>query len=174
MIEQPSAINGGTYIFTIALWTPTYLYRQYMVGTDDVNGVFDQIKVKMPWLRGYPVIVQQDGVPPHTGHGKVDFFNQEGQKNGWNITVVTQPAQSPDLNVNDLGFFRSLKCRAEQLKAEDATLENLYDAVQEAWDNYDAATLGAISFLEGKCGNRFESPHSGARTRQSCSSEPKS
>ena len=49
------------------------LYCQYMVGTDDVNGVFDQIKVKMPWLRGCPVIVQQDGAPPHTGHGNVDL-----------------------------------------------------------------------------------------------------
>ena len=75
---------------------------------------------------------------------------------------MTQPAQSPDSNVNDLGFFRSLKCRVEQLKAEDATLENLYDAVQLAWDNYDAATLERIwghqfacyrSLLKDKGGN---------------------
>ena len=100
-----------------------------------MNGIFDDIKIKMPWLQGHPVIVQQDGAPPHTGHGNVDFCNQEGQKDGWNIEVLTQPAQSPDLNVNDLGFYCSLKCRVEQLKSDDATVETLYEAVQEAWSN---------------------------------------
>ena len=153
------------------------LYRQYMVETEDVDGVFDEIKIKMPWLRGHPVIVQQDGAPPHTGHDNVEFFNNEGQKDSWNITVVTQPAQSPDLNVNDLGFFRSLKCRVEQLKAEEATLENLYEAVLEAWNEYDSVTLKRIwghqfacyrSILEDQGGNWYEAPHTGARTRQSC------
>ena len=53
----------------------------------------------------------------------------------------------------------------EQLKAEDATSENLYDAVQVTWDNYDAATLERIwghqfacyrSILEDKGGNWYE------------------
>ena len=51
-------------------------------------------------------------------------MNQEGQKGGSNITIVTQPVQSPNLNVNDHGSFCSLKCRVEQLKAEEAMLEN--------------------------------------------------
>ena len=73
-----------------------------MVGTEDVDGIFDEIKIKMLWLRGHPVIVQRGGSPSHTGQDNIEFFNQEGQKNGRNITVVTQPAQSPNLNVTDL------------------------------------------------------------------------
>ena len=72
--------RGDVYVHDFTL--DADLYRQYMVGTDNVDGVFDQINVKMPWLRDYRVIVQQDGSPPHTGHGNVDFFDQEGQKNG--------------------------------------------------------------------------------------------
>ncbi|CAM9878762.1 unnamed protein product [Choristocarpus tenellus] len=30
---------------------------------------------------------------------------------GWNIKLVMQPVQSPDLNINDLGSFASLKSR---------------------------------------------------------------
>jgi hypothetical protein len=67
----------------------------------------------MPWLKGKEVIIQQDGASPHVGRGNIEYFNQEGRKDGWKIQVVTQPPQSPDLNVNDLGFFRSLKCRVE-------------------------------------------------------------
>ena len=152
--------RGDIYIHDCTL--DADLNRQYMVGTEDVDGVFDEIKIKMPWLRGHPVIVQQDGAPPHTGHDNVEFFNNKGHKDGWNITVVTQPAQSPDLNVNDLGIFRSLKYRVEQLKAEETTLENLYEAVLEAWNEYDSVTLERIwghqfacyrSILEDQGGN---------------------
>ena len=34
----------------------------------------------------------------------------------WSINVIKEPAQNPDMNVNDLGFFRSLKTRIEEIK----------------------------------------------------------
>ena len=111
---------------------------------------------------------------PHTGHDNLEFINNEGLKDGWNITVVAQPAQSP---VNDLGFFCSLKCHVEQLKAEEAMLENLYEAVLEAWNEYfqsfwnvfgDYQSACYRSILEDQGSNWYEAPHTGARTRQTC------
>lgn len=67
------------------------------------------VRRKMPWLRGEPVVIQCDGASPHTGKDNINQLNREGQKKGWDIRFVQQRAQSPDLNVNDLGFFRSLK-----------------------------------------------------------------
>ena len=84
--------------------------------------------------------MHQDDTPPQTGHDNVEFSNQKGQKVDWNITVVTEPLQSPDLNVKDLVLFHNLKYRVEQLKAEEATLENLYETALENWNNHDSVT----------------------------------
>jgi hypothetical protein len=111
------------------------LYRQFMMV------IFELIKARMPWMAGKTVIVQQDGASPHVGKGNLEYFRQEGRKNGWKIKVVTQPPQSPDLNVNDLGFFRSLKCRVEILKNGANNLSDLYQSVEEAWNRHDGATL---------------------------------
>ena len=58
--------RGDAYIHDCTLHVD--LYCQYMVETDDVARL--------------PVIVQQEGASPYTGHGNVIFFNQQGQKNG--------------------------------------------------------------------------------------------
>lgn len=142
------------------------LYRHFM------KEIFAAIKVKMPWLQGREVIVQQDGASPHTGNGNVDYFNRYFQRDGWNFKVITQPAQSPDLNINDLAFFRSLKCRVEQLKNDRLTLDSLYQAIQRAWRDYDAATLERIWGVQYACyrkvlelegDNDYQPPHSGVR-----------
>jgi hypothetical protein len=121
------------------------------------------------------LIVQQDGARAHTGKGNVDRFNELGREDGWNIQVVTQPAQSPDLNVNDLGFFRSMKTRVEALKAPGATLDTMMDGVEQAWEEYDVPTLEIIwahqlecyrRILEQEGGNFYEAPHSNIGKRQ--------
>ena len=64
---------------------------------------------------GPPITIQQDGARPHfrvvdgvcldkPWNDAVKEYGLEGQ-----INVITQPANSPDLNVNDLGFFNSLQ-----------------------------------------------------------------
>jgi hypothetical protein len=142
------------------------IYRGFMMQ------IFQQIKRKMPWLRGQPVFVQQDGAAPHTGKGNMDYFDIHGRKNGWNIKVITQPAQSPDLNINDLGFFRSIKCQVEQIKKGANSLDSLFDAVSEAWETYSPDTLRNIwaqqyacyhKILEDKGNNSYTPPHTGVR-----------
>ena len=64
---------------------------------------------------GPPITIQQEGATPH-------FLVKDGVciNRGWNSTleaygledkifVITQPATSPDVDVNDLGFFNSLQ-----------------------------------------------------------------
>lgn len=102
-------------------------------------------------------------------------MNEAGRRGDWNIEVVTQPAQSPDLNVNDLGFFRSLKTRVDALKATNATLETMMEAIEAAWEDYDYSTLERIWGHQLECyrcilgeegGNFYEAPHSGVGKRQ--------
>lgn len=45
---------------------------------------------------------------PH-GHDPPNKLNSAGREGGWNAKIVAELVQSPDLNVNELGFFASFK-----------------------------------------------------------------
>ncbi|CAM9889093.1 unnamed protein product [Discosporangium mesarthrocarpum] len=121
-------------------------YKELMI-----DKVIPAIKVRMPRPPGHTIFVQQVGAKPHTGGG------------GWR-----QPANLPDLNVNDLGFFYSI----QQLK-EDVGLsspEDLVEATMEALDVYPWETLEQIwhglfavfvEVLASKGDNSYKLPHLG-------------
>ncbi|CAM9459963.1 unnamed protein product [Discosporangium mesarthrocarpum] len=88
----------------------------------------------MPRPPGH-TILQQDGAKPHTGKGVMDAI----QDSAGDITLETQPANSPDLSTNDLDFSHSI----EQLK-EDVGVTNSKDLVEppmEAFDVYPRETV---------------------------------
>ena len=156
--------QGDAYVHDCTM--NSALYKIFMMK------VFKAVKKKMPWLKQEQIIIQQDGAPAHKGKGNMIFFDVEGQKRGWNIKVITQPAQSPDLNINDLAFFRSLKCRVENLKKDANNLDILYRAIMRAWNQYDGETLHRIWGIQYACyreilrlkgDNDYKVPHSGVR-----------
>ncbi len=157
---------GEQYMKDVHMDAP--LYRQFM------KKIMTEIKTKMHWLRGSPVIIQHDGASAHTATSNNAYFARLGKQDGWKISICTQPAQSPDLNINDLAFFRSLKCRVEYLKNGHQTLDSLYQAVQTAWSQYDPETLERIWGVQYECyrqilrlegDNDYKTPHSGVRQR---------
>jgi hypothetical protein len=144
------------------------------------GGLLDSVKRNMPWLKGKDIIVQHDGAPPHTGKGNEEKLKEVGIKDGWNIKFVTQPAQSPDTNILDLGFFNSLKKRIAAKYALSNTREELMDAVMGAYGTYERDTLECIwghqyavydRILKHFGGNDFSAPHSGVRKNQRAGNE---
>ena len=101
------------------------------------GGVFDTLRQKMWWFArdadtrtpeaGCTLFYQHDGASPHTARA-----NCNGAKK-FKIEVITQPPQSPDLNVNDLAFFSSLQSDCE-LVAKETAIE-LKEAVEIASRN---------------------------------------
>ena len=61
---------------------------------------------------------------------------------GWMVKLVTQPAQSPDLNVNDLGFFASLKSRVWGMKA--SSIDELVETIFDQYEKYDGDTMERV------------------------------
>jgi hypothetical protein len=60
-----------------------------------------------------PIFIQQDNARPHLSpHDKL--FCDAAKQDGFDIRLVCQPTNSPDLNILDLGFFNSLQ--STQLK----------------------------------------------------------
>lgn len=52
--------------------------------------------------------VQQDNAPAHVAADD-EFVAEQSKSNGCDIILQQQPPNSPDFNVLDLGFFRSLQ-----------------------------------------------------------------
>ncbi|XP_074304590.1 uncharacterized protein LOC141639336 [Silene latifolia] len=73
-----------------------------------INKVIPAIKQKWPTSASKNISIQQDNAKPHF-NGKDKDFMEAATSNGFNIELTQQPANSPDLNILDLGFFRSIQ-----------------------------------------------------------------
>ena len=136
------------------------------------GGVLDAVKDKMPWLKQSGLIIQHDGARPHDGAGNKEAFTAAGVEDGWNIKFRTQPAQSPDVNILDLGLFNSLKSQSNKLKLGAKTIDGLMERVKSAYAAYDSSTLDHVwahqyavynSILREFGGNQYASTHAGLR-----------
>ncbi|CAM9703493.1 unnamed protein product [Choristocarpus tenellus] len=134
-----------------------------------IEKLLPAVKEKMPWAETLDLIVQQDGAAPHTANDIPRKLNRVGKNDGWNIKLETQLAQSPDLNINDLGFFNSLK--AVFGRKHLGTMENMAAGVRTLFDEYPAETLERVwqslfsrynQVLAALRGNNFELEHKGA------------
>ena len=92
---------------------------------------------KMWWLR--KVVVQHDGASAHTGKGAEDALRAAGGGRRMAIEIARQPPNSPDTNILDLCFNRSLTCRVSRLPTTNKA--RLVAAVAAEWQRYDRQTL---------------------------------
>ncbi|CAM9734348.1 unnamed protein product, partial [Discosporangium mesarthrocarpum] len=99
---------------------------------------------------------------------------------GNSIILETQPSNSPDLNVNDLGFFHSIQQLKEDMGV--TTAEGLVEATLEALDIYPRDTLECVwhslftvygEILGSKEENSYKIPHLGKEQAQRKNGLPK-
>ncbi|XP_074311253.1 uncharacterized protein LOC141647107 [Silene latifolia] len=69
-----------------------------------IEQVIPAIKSKWPEGASKHIFIQQDNARPHIKNNYPEFM-AVANTDGFNIELVFQPPNSPDLNVNDLGFF---------------------------------------------------------------------
>ncbi|XP_021735669.1 uncharacterized protein LOC110702271 [Chenopodium quinoa] len=72
-----------------------------------MNKIIPTIHAQWPQQLSKNIVIQWDNARPHQVPTYADFLAAT-QANGFNIKFVFQPAQSPDLNVLDLGLFKGL------------------------------------------------------------------
>ncbi|XP_074289083.1 uncharacterized protein LOC141614225 [Silene latifolia] len=73
-----------------------------------INRVLPAIKAKWPSNVSKRIIIQQDNARPHFRNDDLDF-KRVATSDGWEIELAYQTPNSLDLNVLDLGFFRSIQ-----------------------------------------------------------------
>ena len=77
------------------------------------------------------IYIQQDNARPHLQPDNPAIV-AAATKNGFNIKLICQPAQSPDSNVLDLDFFRAIQ--ALQCQSFPKNLDDLILKMQDASD----------------------------------------
>ena len=84
------------------------------------------------------------------------------------IRYELQPANSPEMNVNDLGFFRSLAKKAQAGGWRGKNIPDLIERVQEEFQTYHVDKLERLFkmktavlklIIENKGTNTFDIPH---------------
>ena len=78
------------------------------------------------------IFIQQDGAKNHI-HEDDKLFNDALEENGVNVELYTQAANSPDVNLLDLGFFRAIQSFNDAVSRNE---EELIEAVSEAYDKF--------------------------------------
>ncbi|XP_021760588.1 uncharacterized protein LOC110725415 [Chenopodium quinoa] len=111
------------------------------------------------------VTIQWDNARTHQIPKDQEFI-EATTANGFNIQLVFQPPQSPDLNVLDLGLFRSIQ--SLQYQPFPSNLDELVDKVIESYDTFKPEVNKYIWITLQKCmimilqaegGNKYKIPH---------------
>ncbi|XP_057537042.1 uncharacterized protein LOC130814832 isoform X2 [Amaranthus tricolor] len=103
-----------------------------------ITNVLPTIRAKWPAELSKHIYIQQDNAKPHIAHNDRGFL-EEAMKDGFNIQLVQQPPNSPDMNVLDLGFFRSIQALQYQKSAYN--VKELLKAVNNAFQNLSPQCL---------------------------------
>ncbi|WOG86286.1 hypothetical protein DCAR_0205487 [Daucus carota subsp. sativus] len=107
-----------------------------------INQIIPAIMEKWPISEGPKVIyIQQDNARTHINQDDAEW--QQAHKQGdFTFILVQQPPNSPDLNILDLGFFRSIQSLMHKKMPKD--VDDMMEAVHEAYFELDATTLGNV------------------------------
>ncbi|XP_019107167.1 uncharacterized protein LOC109136021 [Beta vulgaris subsp. vulgaris] len=134
-----------------------------------VNHILLATKEKWPEDGCKQIWTVQDNARPHIASDDAQF-NLEAKKDGFDKRLINQPAQSPDMNVLDLGFFNAIQTLEDQIAPR--TVKHLVKAMNKAYDKYDPKLCNHIwltlqqvmkETLIVKGNNNYHIPHMGKK-----------
>ncbi|KAH6761244.1 hypothetical protein C2S51_018193 [Perilla frutescens var. frutescens] len=146
---------------------PIELITQEVIRDYLINQVLPAIKVKWPAEASKVIYIQQDNAKPHIKDSDINF-REASSANGFVFTLIQQPPNSPDLNVNDLGWFRSIQ--SLQTETETNTVDELVNSVVTSFENLCPTKLNKIfltlqscmlEIMKVKGHNGYKIPHMG-------------
>ncbi|KAH7858199.1 hypothetical protein Vadar_021189 [Vaccinium darrowii] len=94
------------------------------------------------------ILIQQDNARPHIHEFDAKFL-EEASKDGFDIHLVFQPPNSPDLNVLDLGFFRAIQTL--QYQQAPKNVDELVSAVMRAFEELPSERLENVFLTLQAC-----------------------
>ncbi|XP_057426190.1 uncharacterized protein LOC130719589 [Lotus japonicus] len=95
-----------------------------------------------------PIFIQQDNARSHIDQNDAEFC-QAAKLDGFDIRLMCQPPNSPDLNVLDLGFFSAIQ--SLQHKEAPKTMDDLVSAVVRSFEAFSAIQSNKIFLTLQSC-----------------------
>ncbi|XP_074277059.1 uncharacterized protein LOC141600713 [Silene latifolia] len=141
-----------------------------------ISKIFPATKSKWPASVSKNISIQQDNA--HIKCTDHDFLNG-ATIDGFSISLSQQPPNSPDLNVLDFGFFRSIQSLQQRKRAKK--FDQLVLNVVQAWDEEPAICLYDVwlslqavmlEVLKNKGHNYFKLPHLGKKAQRAVGTLP--
>ncbi|XP_057811740.1 uncharacterized protein LOC131025976 [Salvia miltiorrhiza] len=146
-------------------WKPIQSITKEVVKDCLINKIIPAIKAKWPSFASKVIYIQQDNARPHIKDNDPDF-RVAASSDGFDIHLVHQPPNSPDTNINDLGWFRAIQ--SLQTESVCNNVADLLMAVQNSYQQLSAQTLNKvflslqscmIEILKVKGQNCYKIPH---------------
>lgn len=111
------------------------VYREMLI-----DNVLPAILTKFPDMNA-TIVLQQDNAGPHIDAEDPNWV-EAVEQTGWDIDLTFQPPNSPDLNVNDLGFFRAIQSISQEELPRN--VDELVEIVTDAYNQYSAEKINNI------------------------------
>jgi hypothetical protein len=131
-----------------------------------ISKVLEAIRIRWPREdAGRMIYIQQDNARTHVPVDDEDF-KIAAARTVFDIHLINQPPNSPDMNVLDLGFFASLQSKTD--KTNSRNLDELIANVENEFRNYDVNDLRNVFLTLQGClievmkaggGNKYKIPH---------------
>ncbi|XP_062201321.1 uncharacterized protein LOC133903865 [Phragmites australis] len=131
-----------------------------------VNKLLPAIKEKWPVEEhGTPIFIQQDNAKTHIAVDDPEFIHA-ASSDGFDIRLMCQPPNSPDVNILDLGFFAALQALFH--KSSPCGVEDIVAKVLQAFDEYPVESSNRIFLTHQSCmreilrlkgGQHYKVPH---------------
>ncbi|KAK1381046.1 hypothetical protein POM88_027791 [Heracleum sosnowskyi] len=136
-IEEPAARASKNRARGVIEVKPIESITKIVIKQCLIEKIIPAIKVKWSSDFNKHIVIQQDNARPHISDNDEDFIKvaQDGE---FYITLANQPPNSPDLNINDLGFFRIIQ--GLQHEKAPKTVTQLVYAVKQAYEEIGDST----------------------------------
>ena len=138
------------------------IIRRYMI-----DKLLPDIKTKWPAEGRHETIwIQQDNCRTHIPVDDPEFC-AAAQADGWDIRLTCQPANSPDTNVLDLGFFAAIQALFHR-SGMPKNIDEIVEKVESAYWNFPAGRSNRVfltlqgclrEILKEKGGQHYPVPH---------------
>ncbi|XP_057790781.1 uncharacterized protein LOC131007886 [Salvia miltiorrhiza] len=113
-----------------------------------INQLLPAIYQKWPEFGSKLIYIQQDNAKPHILDSDPEF-RAAATAHGFNIRIVQQPPNSPDTNVNDLGWFRAIQSIQEEHACYSC--DDLVKAVEASYAALSPHTLNKVFLSLQSC-----------------------
>ncbi|XP_047941014.1 uncharacterized protein LOC125188284 [Salvia hispanica] len=130
-----------------------------------VHKIVPAIKAKWPDWASKEIFIQQDNATPHINSVDPEF-EDVANSDGFKIQLICQPANSPDTNILDLGFFRAIQTLQHEKPC--STVDELLGNVYSSYEELSPQTLNKVFLSLQACltqilifrgGNNYKVPH---------------